>query len=645
MELAIAVTLSFLEVTFITSGLLLLHALRNQIGKTPFYLALGALFIYLQLISAAELKVVTGVSGLDFSIGSTVLFLPLLGCVMLVYITEGTLATQRLIIGAVCTFALYIYISYITTIQCSWSGFSISQGPTSDSLQFLIEYSLRMMMGSVTALVIDLFILPIFFQRLRNLGWGIFLSVFLALALTQIVDAFIFVSVTFWGDQQLWSQITSSYIARFAVSLWIGFLITVYLKRIERDIPGKGKGSLDIVFAFLGSYGREKALQKDLSEWEGRYRMVIENASDMIFIVDRKGRILDANPPVVRFMKPVNPIGSSFVSLVDTFSILPCLWNKLCEQADSTEGNSDSFLTNKQLKLTLENKKIVELDAAFSKTYIRGNQVFIVVCRNITERNRLLKEKEELTEQLYHAQRIESLGKLAGGVSHEFNNILHAIQGNVDLVLMFDKKLSESTQKHLQNIMSMVDKAGVITAQLLGFARKNRYNETKLDLRKVLKDTEDMFRPLAKKLVIFSLNLPNYSCYVKGDPIQLQQVFLNLLINAMDAVNLTGKDDKIIIVTLSLGKFFPDDWRPRNVEANVKDYYEITFKDNGIGMNEETISRIFEPFYTTKEIGKGTGMGLAMVYGEVTGHSGFIHVKSRLSEGSIFYIYLPILKS
>ena len=111
MELYIAIALAFLEITFITTGLLLLHGLRNQIGRTAFYLALGALFVFLQIVSSTELKVVVGYSGADFYIANSILFLPLLAAVMVVYISEGTIITQRLIIGAVVVFAFYIYIS------------------------------------------------------------------------------------------------------------------------------------------------------------------------------------------------------------------------------------------------------------------------------------------------------------------------------------------------------------------------------------------------------------------------------------------------------------------------------------------------------------------------------------------------------
>jgi signal transduction histidine kinase len=645
LELTVAIVLSFLETTFITVILLILHGLRNQIGKVPFYLSIGGLFVLTQIIAATELKVIVGFQAADYYISGVVLFLPLLAAIMLVYITEGTQAAQRLIIGTVLCFFLFVYISYITAIQCTWNGFRISQGPTANSLEFLLDKSLRSMTGAILALAVDLLLIPIFYQRLRNLGARLFFAILGALMLTQIADSFIFITVTYWNDPLWWSQISSSYIAKAIVTIWISIIMTVYLSRVEKEIPGEGKSSLDVLFAFLGSYGRAKALEKNLLEWEGRYKMVVENASDMIFIVNRAGKILDANPAARRILKFKNIVGQSFVRLVESFRVLPCQWEAVWSNADSIERmGSDydtNYLLNRQLSLVMNDDEKIEVDASFSITHIRKDSVLIVACRNITEQKKLIKDKEELTNQLYHAQRLESMGRLAGGISHEFNNILHAIQGHIDLVLLFKKIEDESVVTHLKSVTDMVNKAGNITAQLLGFARKGKYNETSVDLVKLLNGTKDMFLPMTRKTLTLNVNMPDYECLVKGDSIQLQQVFLNLLINGMDALQASGVENKELSLSLCKPVSFPEDWKLLRADTLPGNYFEIQISDNGIGMDQKVLKRIFEPFYTTKEVGKGTGMGLAMVYGEITGHSGFIHVTSKKNEGTTFYIYLP----
>jgi len=647
MELTIAIVLAFLETTFIIAVLLLVHGLRNQIGKVPFYLCIGGLFIFMQIVSATELKIVIGSHGTDFYLSNSVFFMPFLAAVMLVYITEGTLAMQRLIIGIVISFAVYIYLGYLTSIQCTWKGFRISQGATIASFEYFLGQTLRNMTGSTLAIIADLFLLPIIFQRLRNLGARIFFSVLGALIFTLIANTMISVTVVYWDNSLWWPRLKSSYAAKALIAVWISLFVSIYLRRIEKEIPGEGKGSLDLLFAFLGSYGMTKALKKDITEWEDRYRVVIESASDIILIADVNGKILDANPSAVKTLKVSKLKGRLFSEFVDDISILPELWKKLWEDSEkkSRKEKDSIFIANKQLTLnSCENEKI-EVDVAFSKTYMHNNPIFIIVCRNITEQNKLKREKEELTSQLYHTQRLDSIGKLVGGVAHEFNNIIHAIQGHIDLILLFNHIENKDVTKHLKSVNAMVERAGAIISQLLGFARKSKHVDKNVELGKILIHTRDMFMPLTKKALMMTVSIPEFPCMVKGNSVQLQQIFLNILINAMDALEHVERKDKIIEVRLSRPSSFPQDWKPLKIDAKPEDYYEIFIRDNGIGMEESIKKRIFEPFYTTKEIGKGLGMGLALVYGEIYSHEGFIHVVSQPNAGTTFYIYLPIIKT
>lgn len=650
MDLIFALILAFLEISFITVGLLILHGLRHQIGKTAFYIAIGALFIFIQIVSTAELRVIVGYQNINFYIANSVLFMPLLAAVMLVYITEGTLATQRLITGTVAVFIFYIYLSYVTSIQCSWTDISISQGPTANSLDYLLARSLKNMSGSIVALIIDLFLIPIFFQRLRNLGARMFYAITGALMLTQIVDSFVSLTVSYWNDPQWLIHLSSTYLANFIATIWLSIIITLYLTKIEKELASNNnRKTLDIIFAFLGNYGRAKVLQRNIMEWEGRYRMVIENVSDMILIINRNGKILDVNPSTLanlNYKSSIQLINRSFINLVHSFKVLPCQWEKLWEETTNNKhhsGNiSSNHLLNKQLTLKTHHHDTLDVEAAFSKILISNKAVLIVVCRNISERKKLIKEKNDLKEQLYHAQRVESLGRLAGGIAHEFNNILHALQGHIDIVLLFSNIKDESAKKHLNSVMDLVEKASEITSQLLGFARKSQYEKQRIDLKNVLSSTREMFQSLSDKNINISMKVPRFGCFVKADSLKLQQIFLNLLINAMDAIENNPDNKKNIQIVLQRALSFPTGWKPIKDTTEPNDYYQVTVKDNGIGMDEKTVNRIFEPFYTTKEVGKGTGMGMAIVYGEITNHKGFIHVKSEPDVGTEFFIYLPV---
>ena len=645
LQLTYTIALSFLEITFVMVGLLLLHSLRKQIGSASFYLAMGTLFVVTQLVAATSLKVVVGFQGVDFYIASTVLFLPYLAAILVVYVTEGTLATQRLIIGAMGTLGVYLYLSYLTSVQCSWEGYQISQGPSADALNFLLMQSQRTMAGSILALSLDLFLIPIFFQRLRNLGSRMFFAVLGSLMLTQIVDTIIYVTASYWGEPVWWLQISSSYIAKAVSTIWLSVLVSIYLMRIEREIPGEGRGALDIVLAFFGGYGKAVSLERNLRDWEGRYRRVIENASDMILIVESSGEILDSNPAAVRILRqgaPSDLIGSSFLSLVENPILFHPVWNKLWGGQEAPEGEA-SPPANIDLALKAADGGVVDLSAAFSMTTLTKNKVLIVFGRDVSEQNRLVREREELKGQLDHTQRLESIGQLAGGIAHDFNNMLHAIQGQVDLILTFDEIKDQATVRHLASIRKIVDKASDLTTKLLGFARRGKYREGVVDLAHVLRETREMFLPLSQKSLNFNLRIPSRRFLVLGDAVQLQQIFLNLLINAMDATEGNKDRPREIVVELGETREFPDDWHPLDAGIQPHNYFQVCITDNGVGMDKETKARIFEPFFTTKPVGKGTGMGLAMVYGGITGHKGHIHVDSAKNEGTRFYIFLPRL--
>jgi len=639
-ELFYTLTLAFLEITFVFVGLMILHGLRKIIGSAAFYIAIGMLFIFTQFVTATELKVVTGIDGADFYIAQTVLFLPYLAAILVIYVTEGTLATQRLIVGAMAALGFYVYLSQITVVQCSWSGFSLSQGTSSDSFEYLLKNSRRVMTASIIAQTLDLFLIPIFFQRLRNMKCRIFLCVAFSLLLTQIADSIIFNTISFWGTPQWWLQMRSSYIAKAIFSIWLSIIATIYLKKIEVEVPGEGRGALDILLAFIGNYGNFEKLKQNLREWEGRYRMLVENATDMILLMDQDGMILDANPIAAKMLDMQNPeqlVGKNvgeFLSGRDEKKFNP------------STAISSTKTSNTPIDLIIDKKngKKIELQAAINLVAHQEENVIILVARDITEQNRLNKEKEELKEELAHAQRLESIGQLAGGVAHDFNNYLHAIQGNLDILLLMHDIKDEKIIKHLEKINNITENASRLTQQLLGFARKGKYRVEKIDMKKLVSETVSLFAPsfdMENSSVKLKISEGEY--FVKGDFVQLKQVLLNLLLNAKDAFEGINNRPNIIEVELSQAINFKSifDSSLKDKHLDISNYIGLCVSDNGCGMDEELKNRIFEPFFTTKPTGKGTGMGLAMAYGTLSNHNGWITLESSPGNGSKFYIFLP----
>lgn len=255
-----------------------------------------------------------------------------------------------------------------------------------------------------------------------------------------------------------------------------------------------------------------------------------------------------------------------------------------------------------------------------------SNKDNIVVCEDITERKRM-------EEQLANAQKMEAIGTLAGGIAHDFNNILMGIQGYTSLMLL-DTNPSHPHYEKLKRIEDQVNSASELTRQLLGFARGGKYNVKPININKLIEKTSSIFGRTKKEISIH-YTLENDIWTVEADPNQIEQVLLNLYLNAWQAMP-DGGDIYLETINVHL-----EEHQPKAYFLKPGRYVKISIVDTGIGMDEKTKERIFEPFFTTKEIGRGAGLGLAMVYGIIKNHNGFINVISSPGHGTTFEIYLP----
>ena len=244
-------------------------------------------------------------------------------------------------------------------------------------------------------------------------------------------------------------------------------------------------------------------------------------------------------------------------------------------------------------------------------------------------------QREQLEEQLRQAQKMEALGRLAGGVAHDFNNLLTVIKGHSELLIDRMKPV-DVFYGSAQQIVKTADRAASLTRQLLAFSRMQVLQPRILDLNTLVADMSKMLRRLVREDIEFSFRLGDSLGRVKADPGQIEQVLLNLTVNASDAMPQGGK------LTIETQKLKVDD-RYAHARPPLKagQYVQLVVTDTGHGMDAATKSRIFEPFFTTKESGKGTGLGLATVYGVVRQSGGYIWVESSPGKGARFEIYLP----
>ena len=257
---------------------------------------------------------------------------------------------------------------------------------------------------------------------------------------------------------------------------------------------------------------------------------------------------------------------------------------------------------------------------------------------DITETKRAEEEKEKLESQLLHAQKMEAIGTLAGGIAHDFNNLLQAIHGYSDLLLL-DKNKDEPGYRELQEIRSAGRRASELTQQLLTFSQKVESKLRPVDLNHDVKQVEKLLKRTIPKMIRIELHLADKLSTINADPAQMEQVMMNFGVNARDAMPEGGK---LVIETENIT--LDEEYCKKHFGATPGDYVLLTISDTGHGMDKETLEHIFDPFYTTKETGKGTGLGLAMVYGIVKSHNGYIMCYSEPGEGTAFKIYMPAIE-
>ena len=412
-------------------------------------------------------------------------------------------------------------------------------------------------------------------------------------------------------------------------------------KDLEKRVEERTSQLADANSQLMLEMQERKQAEAALRESEEKYRLIAENTADIIAIMDMELRFTYVSPsllPILGFTV-AEARGSCLYHILTADSLQIAM--KVIDEEMARESGGKTFPGRiRMTELEHYKKDGTPIWLEVSMSFLRnssGNAIGVLtVSRDISERKQAETEKQRLAEQLQQAHKLESIGTLAGGIAHDFNNLLMGIQGYATLMRL-DLEASHPHHERLQQIEQQVASGADLTKQLLGFAREGRYEVKIADMNDLIGRTSSMFNRTKKELYVktrLEMNLRR----VKVDVGQMEQALMNLYLNAGQAMPAGGT------MTLETANVRLDDAQAMPYDIEPGDYIKITIQDTGIGMDEKTLKRIFDPFFTTKGMGRGAGLGLAMVYGVVKGHGGGIAVTSTLGRGTIFTIYLPVVE-
>ena len=364
---------------------------------------------------------------------------------------------------------------------------------------------------------------------------------------------------------------------------------------------------------------------------EERFRLLVEGAPDAIFVAT-EGALSYVNSETVELFGAESAHDLLGTPIKDRFH--PDIRDTACQRLRRLVEEKISAPLTRKVCLRLDGSPVDVEYSAVPMEY-QGQTSALVFMRDISERVETEKSHKDLEEQLYQMQKIESVGLLAGGVAHDYNNMLGVILGNAEMGLM-ETEPTDSRYEYFTEIQAAAGRSRDITRQLLAFARKQTISPQVLDLNQTIDNMLKILRRLLGEDIDLVWSPTKDLWPVKIDPSQLDQILANLCINARDAMDEFGK------LTIETGRICLDQQYCEDHAGFIPgDFVMLTVSDNGCGMDKETLGKIFDPFFTTKPLGVGTGLGLSTVYGAVKQSGGFINVYSEPGRGTTFRIYFP----
>lgn len=376
-----------------------------------------------------------------------------------------------------------------------------------------------------------------------------------------------------------------------------------------------------------------KLAEENLRENEKKLKMITENTNSLVAIMDQGGIFEYISPSYENILGylPQELIGQSGFELIP-----PESRSKLFSILEMSSKREIGRITKLEYKIVDKDGDIHYLEGSFDSIRDEsGNiQKLINISEDITQIKKQEQERKQLEQQLQQAQKMESIGRLAGGVAHDLNNILTPILGYSELL---DNSFTDGDERKnlVKNIIDSGDRAKNIVSQLLAFSRKQSLEVKSVDLNDIIKRFKKLLRRTIKENIDINLNLDRSIPKIEADVGQIEQVIMNLCVNAQDAMPDGGR----LTIETNITEL-DEEYIATHQDFEPGEYVSLTISDTGCGMEKEITDQIFEPFFSTKG-DQGTGLGLATVYGIVKQHHGDIHVYSEINKGTTFRIYLP----
>jgi len=381
-------------------------------------------------------------------------------------------------------------------------------------------------------------------------------------------------------------------------------------------------------------FKKQKRTEEELFKSNERYRRLVE-MSPLMVSIQKEGKYVYLNPAALRALgasKPEELLGKSIFEMIH-----PDCWDATKDRQRLIEkGKPAPLIEEKVIRL---DKKVIDVELRQIEVFDQDEQAIMVMGQDITEQKKAEKEKELLQEQLRQAQKMEAIGTLAGGIAHDFNNILAGIIGYAELASL-DIPEGSKAHQNLQNSIKSALRAKSLVQQILAFSRQGKQERKPLDIRPIVKEGLKLLRASLPATIEIRQEIGQDLGTIEADPTQIYQVLMNLCTNAAQAMEKEGGILEISLENVEMKEEISTSLA--GIEPGP--YLRLRVSDTGHGIPPEILPRIYDPYFTTKEVGKGTGLGLAVANGIVKSYGGGIAVSSEVGKGSTFHVYFPSIK-